>query len=451
MTIADNSWKLSVAPGARPLLGHSKQLRTDPLGFLNSLHELGDIVVVKFGPSPVHFLTRHDLAHHVLVERSKEFVRGGPFFERSVTVMGNGLATSLGDEHKRQRRLAQPAFHARHLQTYQTVMRDEAEAMTAGWRSGQEIDLLKVAHDLTTKVTLRCFFSSDPNDAKGTETVEEAAAALDQLVSGMYKQMTAPVPALNSLPTAANRRYKEAVSRFHGAVDRLIADRRRSGEEHDDLLGLLMTAYDDETDTRFSDGELHDQVITFLSAGIDTTANMIAWALGLLAENPDARDRFHAEIDGHLGTGTIADLDVRKLTYTQAVLYEALRLYPPLWTMTREARVPVTLGGHRFAKGTQFGVSPYALQHDTRLFRDPERFDPERGEREDVPRTAIIPFGTGIHKCIGDAFAISEGAIVLATIARDWRLDLTPASSPLRPLTLMTLGPASAIMKAIPR
>ncbi|HYQ68701.1 cytochrome P450 [Actinophytocola sp.] len=450
-TAADSTWRLAVAPGAVPLLGHSRQLRSDPLGFLGSLSDHGDIVVVKFGPSPVHMLTRHDYAHHLLVERAKEFRRGGPFFERSRTIMGNGLATARGAEHRRQRRLTQPAFHNNHIHTYGAAMQAEVDALVGGWQPGQRIDILQAVHDLTTRVTLRCFFSADTEDTESLEIVSEAAAALDGLIGGMYRQMTAPIAAMAKLPTKANRRYREYVERFHRAVDKIIAA-QRGNEERSDVLGLLMSAKDPETGTSFTDEELHDQVITFLAAGIDTTANTIAWALGLLAAHPEVREKFHAEIDSVVGDRPACEVDVRELTYTRSVLDETLRLYPPLWTMTREAIEQVRIGGHDFPAGTQFGVSPYALQRDSRVFDEPARFDPDRRTRQpNIPRTAVIPFGAGVHKCIGDGFAIMEACIALGTIAQRWELALTEESTPLRPLTLMTLGPASVTVVAAPR
>jgi pentalenene oxygenase len=450
-SVKDGAWTVGAAPGALPVLGHSRQLRQDPLGFLSSLYQHGDIVAIRMGPTPLNVLCRHDLAHHLLVERSKDFGRGGPFLERSRTIMGNGLATSTGQEHMRQRRMSQPAFHSQHIRSYMSVMQEEADAMVGGWRPGQEIDIVKEMHDLTTRVTLRCFFTMSTSGSESAGTVSQAADSLDRLTAGMYQQMTAPLAILGKLPTAANRRYQEAVRQFDETVDRIITDQRRSSSR-DDLLGLLMAAQDEDTGATFSDAELHDQVITFLAAGIDTTANTLAWALGLIAQDPDVQQKFETEIDALLEGEDVSYDNIRSLTYTSAILDETLRLYPPLWMLTRRALGDTTLGPHRFPAGTQFAVSPYALQRDPRVFEKPELFDPERRERQpDIPRSSFIPFGAGVHKCIGDAFAITESTIALATIGRRWHLRLTPESTPLKPQTEMTLGPASVRVSLIPR
>lgn len=445
----NKTWRLSEAPDALPLIGHGRQLRSDPLGFVESLRDLGDIVLVKFGPAPVHMVTRYDYAHHILVERSKEFVRGGPFFEKTRTIMGDGLATSLGPEHLRQRRLTQTAFNHASIARYAVAMQEESEALVRTWQPGQEVDIQQAVHDLTTRVTLRCFFSSDTSGKGAAQIINDAAEALDEVGRGMFKQMTAPIAAMSKLPTRANRRYRDAVRRFNGAVNYIIAQ-QRDAPRSDDLIGLLMAAHDDETNSSFTDVELRDQVVTFLGAGIDTTANLMAWSLGLLAENPATRAAFFAEVDAHGGPND--PIDVKAMRYTAEVLNEALRLYPPLWSMMRVTKTPVRLGGHDFPAGTTFGVSPYALQRDPRVFDNPTAFDPSRRDRlPDLPRSTVIPFGGGTHKCIGDGFAMTEATIALTTIARHWQLDLTPASSPLRPATRMTLGPADLTMRITPR
>jgi cytochrome P450 len=328
-------------------------------------------------------------------------------------------------------------------------MREESESLVRSWHADQEVDIQQAVHDLTNRVTLRCFFSSDTSDPGAEQTVNDAAEALDEVGRGMFKQMTAPVAAMSKLPTQANRRYRSAVKRFNEAVDSIIT-RQRNSPRSGDLIGLLMAAHDDETDSTFSDVELRDQVVTFLGAGIDTTANLIAWSLGLLAENPETRARFLAEVDAHGGPQD--PIEVQEMPYTTNVLNEALRLYPPLWSLMRVAKGPVELGGHQFPAGTTFGVSPYALQRDPRVIDDPAVFDPERRVKQpSLPRSSVIPFGAGTHKCIGDGFAMTEAVIALTTIARHWQLDLTAASSPLRPETRMTLGPANLTMRVTAR
>ncbi|MFI6345963.1 cytochrome P450 [Streptomyces sp. NPDC050560] len=450
-SVKDGAWTVGAAPGALPVLGHSRQMRQDPLGFLSSLHQYGDIVSIRMGPTPLNVLCRHDLAHHLMVERSKDFGRGGPFLERSKTVMGNGLATSTGPEHMRQRRMSQPAFHSQHIKSYMRVMQEEATAMAERWQPGEEVDIIKEMHDLTTRVTLRCFFTMSTGGSSAQDTVSQAADSLDRIAAGMYQQMTAPLAILGKLPTAANRRHQEAVRQFDETVDRIIADQRRT-TARDDLLGLLMAARDEETGSTFSDTELHDQVITFLAAGIDTTANTLSWALGLTAQYPDVQQRFQAEIDELLDGEDVSYESIRSLSYTNAILDETLRMYPPLWMLTRRALRPTTLGPHKFSEGTQFAVSPYALQRDPRVFDEPEVFDPDRrGRQPGIPRSSFIPFGAGVHKCIGDAFALTESTIAMATIAQRWHLRLAPESNPVKPLTEMTLGPASVRVTPVAR
>ncbi|MEU3752696.1 cytochrome P450 [Streptomyces olivoreticuli] len=440
---ADRSWRTGAAPGALPLLGHVLSLWRRPLDFIASLPAHGDLVEVRLGPSRAYLAAHPELVRHVLLN-PRVFDKGG-VFDKARQLLGNSLSVSRGEEHRFQRRLIQPAFHTTKIAAYTNAVADDTRAVTDAWRPGETRDISDAMHALLMRVAARTLFSTGLDDT----VIEEARHCLRTVSQGIYKRTVAPLGVMEKLPTPGNRAYDHANSRLREIVAEMIARRRRSDADHGDLLSTLLRAEHPETGERLDDRQVLDQVVTFLVAGSETTASTLAFVFHLMGTLPEVEKRVHAEVDEALGGRTPVYDDLPALPYTRNVITEALRLYPPSWMAMRVAAEDTELGGRHIPAGTMILYSAYALHHNPELFPDPEVFDPGRWEGErarEVPRGALLPFGAGSHKCIGDVLALTETALIVATVAARWRLRPVPGTS-LRPEPKATLeaGPLPMI------
>ncbi|MFI1352828.1 cytochrome P450 [Streptomyces sp. NPDC020898] len=438
---ATGSYTKGAAPNALPLLGHARQLRSDPLTFLRSLPERGDLVKIEVGPTPMYIVCHPDLVHEMLVEKVKDFSKGGPVMDRVRTVLGDGLVTVDGLVHRKQRRLIQPSFHPARIAEYVGIMQEQAAVSCQEWPAGEKVDLLLQMGNLTADVALRCLFS-EPGESKVRRGGHHGLpAALNTVIDGMFFRMLNPLPTLASLPTPGNRRYKRAEAQLHRVVNETIERYRKSGDGGG-LLRTMMTEVDEEGH-RFTDQELHDQSITLLLGGAETTAVLMSWIFHLLHENPQITARLHAELDEVLAGRPVESGDLAKLPYTRNLVAEGLRLYPPAWLLSRRAAVDTTLGGLPVPAGTELSYSPFLLNRDARYFDNPDGFEPDRWlTMSTTPRRgAYLPFGAGNRKCIGDVFALTEAQVIVATVAQHWRLDRTPGTPTTRALVRMSLRP----------
>ncbi|WP_055567462.1 cytochrome P450 [Streptomyces atriruber] len=441
------SWSFGTAPGAVPLLGHTLALWRRPLDFLASLPAHGDLVEIRLGPSRAYLACHPDLVHHVLVN-PRVFDKGG-VFDKARQLLGNSLSVSRGDDHRFQRRVIQPAFHSTKIAEYTAAVGEDTRAATSSWRAGEAQDIGEAMHALLMRVAARTLFSTGVD----METIEEARQCLRTVSQGIYKRTVAPLGLMEKLPTPENRRYEWSNTRLREIVDTMIGERRRSDEDHGDLLSTLLRAEHPESGKRLTDEEVLDQVVTFLVAGSETTASTLAFVFHLLGAHPEIEQRVHAEIDAAVGDRSPVFDDLPNLEYTRAVITEALRLYPPSWMSMRVASVDTELGGHPVPSGAMVVYSAWAMHHNPELFPEPEKFAPERwlDERaKDVPRGALLPFGAGSHKCIGDVLALTETALIVATIAGRWRLRPVPGST-LRPEPKATLEAGPLPMICEPR
>ena len=418
---------LTVTParGGLPLLGHALRMRNDPLGFFESLRDQGDIVKIKLGPQTAYVVTSAEVIREMLVVKPREFDKGASL-EQMRTVFGNGLANSDGELHRQHRLLMQPAFRRDRIAEYARLMSNEIRMVADTWTDGQKFDVSREMSALTLAVTCRAMMSSDVAGELTTEMQHGMPFVLDV----MYGRMVNPLgKALEKLPTARNRKFVKTLERLHRMADKVVADYRRGDEsERNDLLTLLLLAKDAETGTSLSDQEVHDQIMTILVAGTETTASTLSWAFHALAEHPAMESRLHAEVDEVLSGRTAEYEDLRKLPYTTQLVSETLRYYPPAWILTRRAKHDVDLSGYLIPSGTSIMFSPYVVHRDRNLYQDPDEFDPDRWSPEragEIPREAIAHFGAGPRKCIGDVFAIVEASLALATIAAQWRLRPT--------------------------
>ncbi|MFF8958526.1 cytochrome P450 [Streptomyces sp. NPDC014894] len=512
---ADRPWRTGAATGGLPLLGHVIQLWRRPLEFLASLPAHGDLVELRLGPGRAYLAAHPELVRHILLSPN-DFDKGG-IFDKARQLLGNSLSVSRGDEHRRQRRMIQPAFHTPRIAEYTNAVGADTRSMTDGWRPGEVRDIGDTMQALLMRVAARTLFSTGLDES----TVEEARQCLKTISRGLYRRTIAPLGVVDRLPTPGNREYAHANTRLRAIVAEMIARQRReerergveraseereggadrraecphgdgprgdgaeqdsargpgaaedracehgaaetgaagnSAREHraggpgagdgdesggDDLLSVLLRARHPDTGARLSDREILDQVITFLVAGSETTAATLAFVFHLLGTAPEIEKRVHAEIDASLGGRPPRHADLPTLPYTRNVITEALRLYPPSWMAMRVAARDTELGGRPIPAGTMIFYSAYAIHRNPEIFPDPDAFDPDRWEGEraaQVPRGALLPFGAGVHKCIGDVLALTETALIVATVAARWRLRPVSGTR-LRPEPRATLEP----------
>lgn len=412
----------------------------DPLAFnLGIARQFGDIAYYHVGPLKVYQLNHPDLIRQVLVEQPEKFYKPR-FLKRAFRPFaGNGLLTSDGDLWRRQRRLIQPAFHPRHVATYGDVMVAHARRLADEWTDGEVREIPADMMMLTLGIVVKCLFGADVSreaDEIGESMAAVLAAANQRLNSAFQVPDWVPIP--------RHLREKRAVSRLEAMLRAMIDARRQSsGSPQGDLLSTLLAAVDEESGTRMSDQQLRDEMMTLFLAGHETTANALAWTWYLLAEHPDVEARLHEEIDGTLGGREPSVADLPRLPYTEMVLRESMRLYPPAPGFTREPIEDVSLGGYTVPAGSLVTVITYALHRDPRYFDRPEVFDPDRfapGWQDRIPRYAYLPFGGGPRVCIGNGFALTEARLVLATIAGRRRLSLEPHQD-IVPMQLVTVRP----------
>jgi len=429
---------LPPGPRGNPIMGVMREFNRDTLGFITQSMKFGDVVRCRFLYVWAYFLYNPADIESLLSTNAKSFRKArslrSPFFYRLV---GNGLVTSEGDFWRRQRRLAQPAFHRQRISSYGDVMVDYGERAMSTWREGETRDIARDMTRLTLEVVVKTLFNSD---------VSREADYIGRILSGLVKpfasQATLKWIIDNRLPTPGHRRYFNAVAEIDRIVLDMIAQRRATGSDEGDLLSMLLEAQDDDG-TQMTDSQLRDEVMTLFLAGHETTALSLSWSWYLLAMNPDAEQKFHLELESVLGGRRPTVSDLPKLKYTEMIAKEAMRLYPPAYAVGREALEDTEIGGYRVPKGDQLFACQWATHRDPRFFENPDGFEPERWtpERsEGLPKYAYFPFGGGPRQCIGNYFAMMEIVLLLATIgqrfrfalAKDHKVELLPVLS-LRP------------------
>jgi cytochrome P450 len=421
------------------MLGQLLAFRRDPIVFLTRIAREypGDVVRFRPGPRDSYLVKHPELIKDVLVTRQHEFSKSRGL-EWAKLFLGEGLLTSEGDFHTRQRRLAQPAFHRQRIGGYGDDMVRRATAARDRWSAGQVLDVDGEMMRLTLAIASSTLFGTDV--AASADEVREDLTA----IIALFPRFSLPLFGLiQKLPLPSNARFNRAVARLDTLVYRIIAERQRDPADRGDLLSMLLLARDEESGERMSDRQLRDEVITLLLAGHETTSNALTWTWYLLSQNPEVEARWREELRSVLGDRAATALDLPALRYTEMVLAESMRLFPPAWGMGRRALRDLTLGGFPIRKGAILALSPYVVHRDERLWPDPLRFDPDRFTAEAKaarPRFAYFPFGGGARSCIGEPFAWMEGVLLLATIGQRWRLRLQPGH-PVEPKALMTLRP----------
>jgi cytochrome P450 len=432
------------APGWLPWLGHSPRLLSKPLEFMLSLQKIGALVRVDIGTVPVVVVTDPELTRQVLND-SRTFDKGGPLFDKVRDLTGESLLTSAYNVHKRQRALMQPAFTRQRIKHYTAIMSEEIEAVLGRWQDGATIDVTEDVYNITARVGARTMFAAEI----ARPAVARIVAALSIYLKELFIRVMAPSGFFNVLPMPGNFRYRRAFRILHEAIDEIIASYHASGVSHGDLLSMLIAGKDDDG-VALTDQEIHNEVITLFLAGIETTGSTLSWTLYLLGQHPEVAAQVNAEVDSVLGGRGAEWEDLSRLVVTDRVITESLRIYPPGWFFTRTTTKPVMLGPHWLPEGTGLVYSPYLLHRSAGGFDKPDHFDPDRWLPErsgDLPKSAFIPFGGGVHKCIGDRFGLTEVTLAVTMIASRWSLH--PAGTrPVKPAARRaTLTPDRLLMR----
>jgi len=414
--------------------------RRDPLGFLQrAARACGDITYFRMGPQNVYFLNHPDYVKDILVTHNQNFIKGRAL-QRSKRLLGEGLLTSEGEFHRRQRRLAQPAFHKQRIATYGVTMTDFAERTSARWADGDTLDVAEEMMRLTLGIVGKTLFDADVESE-----AQEIGESLNTLME-LFNAMLLPFSEiLEKLPLPQNRRFQVAKDRLDATIYRMIDERRRTGEDRGDLLSMLLLAQDEEGDGKgMTDKQVRDEALTIFLAGHETTANALTWTWYLLSQHPEIESRLHEELERVLvGKRLPTFEDVPSLRYTEMVFAEAMRLYPPAWAIGRLAIADHKIGGYVIPAGSLVLLSQYVMHRDERFYPEPEHFDPTRWTpeaREARPTYSYFPFGGGPRRCIGEGFAWMEGILLIAALARNWKMRLVPGH-PVELRPVITLRP----------
>ena len=432
--------KIPPGPRGHLLLGCLPDYAGDTLGFMTRLaRQYGDAVRFRLGRMSCYLFSHPDQIEEVLRSKSQHFIKDRPL-QISTSVFGRGLLTSEGDLWRRQRRLIQPAFLAQQVRGYGPVMVEAAGRMLATWRDGQVRDIHAELMRVTFDVVARCLFGADL--AERAEGVETAVGVLsDHFLNPLFWS-----PILRWLPAPSNLRFRRAVRLLDGIVYDLIRQGRGGGLDPGSLLSRLLEAQR-QAGGRLTDRQLRDEMVTLLLAGHETTALALSYTFYLLARHLEAEARLVAELQEALGGRAPTAEDVPRLRYAEWVVKEAMRLYPPAWGLGREAIADCEVGGYHVPRGTQVLTIQWVVHRDPRWFEEPEAFRPERWaddlERR-LPRCAYFPFGDGPRICVGQQFALTEAVLVLATVARRYRLTLV-GDEPLELVASITMRPRRGI------
>ena len=412
----------------------------DKLGFLLDMARHGPVVRLSLGPQPMYLVCDPAGVKHVMVDNNHNYDKQTVGYDELRLHLGNGLLTSEGDFWRRQRRIAQPAFHRGRIDEFAEIMARRTHTMLHHWEghvlSGQPFDVAREMTKLTLVIAAEALLGSDPG-----EDADAVGEAVDVLIDVMNRRMMAILRIPYWVPTIDHLRARRAMRFIDELVAEIIRRRRSSTLDPGDLLSMLMHTEDADTGERMTDAQLRDEVVTMLLAGHETTANALSWALYLLGQHPQITARIRDEFTRVVGDGVPDARQTRALEYTERVVKETLRLYPSAWMIDRRPIEDDVIDGVRVRAGSLVAVSPWITHHDPRLWDDPMTFDPDRflPEREkERPRYAYFPFGGGPRMCIGQPFSMMESVLILGSIAHRYDVSLV-AGHPVEADPVVTL------------
>jgi cytochrome P450 len=443
-------------PGPKPkgIVGNLPMASPNPLAIFSEwARTYGDIFHYRVFHRHIYFINHPDLIKEVLVTQAPSFIKGDAV-RANRRIFGNGLLSNEGTSWLTQRRLIQPAFHHSHIASYANIMVEYTERMLSTWRDGESRDIHQDMMRLTLEIVSMALFSVEIASGK-----DRVGAALDTLMElSMGARMLIPA-AFRRIPTRNNRRYEAATRELDDIVYSLIRERQANSAapsphafDFEDLLGTLLQA-------RYEDGspmpsqQLRDEVMTLLLAGHETTAVSLSWIWLLLARHPEVEQKLWAELRTVLNGRSPTLADLANLPYTERVVKEGMRLYPPVWAIVRTTARPVELGGYLIPAKSPVLMSQWVMHHDERFYDQPNQFNPDRwlDERyKSAPRFSYFPFGGGPRICIGASFAFTEAALVLATIAQQYQIRVDP-NAVIEPTPSITLRPRHGIPATLVR
>lgn len=445
-------------PGAWPLLGHAGSLLRDPLGFLESVYALGDVVLLRLGPKPAYLVNGSEPLRRILVADAPYYDKG---FQINAlrALIGDGIGTSVGPKHRRQRRLMRPAFDHAHVRGYVDIMAQCATAGADTWRDGRTIDAGREMRRLAMTAIILAVLGVAQDGALPSDAAVQAEVltSLSVVLAGVGRRAILPLGRLEHTPTPGNLRFNRAHVALHSAVDRMVADHRaqRNGDGgsagNGGLLDTLLAAVD-EDGTGMSDQQVHDEVMTVLLAGSETSAGTLAWLLHILSGDLDLQRAVQQEADTVLAGRTPQVDDLGSLPLARRVVSEVLRLYPASWLLGRRSLQEVEIAGVPVPTRAQVLLNFYGVHRDPQAYPDPNRFDPDRWLAPDpeVLRAYYFPFGMGPHVCVGEGFAWSLIMTTLAVIASQYTVKPVPGSV-VRPVARTTLHPGVVPLTFEPR
>ncbi len=415
----------------------------------------GPVCYTRLAGKRIYFVHDAEYVRRILLDHVANYPKSASYRNNLRPFLGDGLLVSEGEFWRRQRRLAQPAFHLRRLQAIAATMGECAARMAARWRAGEVVDVMAQMNAVTMEIVARTLFGADvtPDIAE----VGAAMAVLQEEAGRVRLRAFFDLPRFLVRPW--RRRVREAIATLDRIVNRILAVRReaaaRGDAPTDDLLAMLLEARDTDTGEAMTDRQLRDELVTLFLAGHETTAIALAWTFHLLALHPEAERRLHAEVDAVLGGRPApAFADLERMSWARMVAEETMRLYPPVYVFSRRALAEDRLGPYRVPAGAHIVISPWALHRRPDYWPEPEAFRPERfapGAQAERPRYAYLPFGGGPRVCIGNSFAMMEHAIVLGAVARRWRLEAIPGRE-VRTEPRVTLRPRGGLpMRALAR
>jgi len=438
---------LPPAPKGHFLFGILEEYVRDPLGFLTlCAQDYGDIVYfpgIRFVGYKAYFINHPDYIEDVLATKTHQFGKFNQGLGIIGRILGNGLVTSEGDFWRHQRRLIQPAFHRERIAAYGEVMVAYTNRMLTRWQAGEIHDVHEDMMRLTLEIAAKTLFDVDMADQ-----ADEVGQALAFAIAYFDHWQRNPIAMLlpENVPTPGNLRSRKVIQRLDAIAYELIRQRRETGQDTGDLLSMLLhTQYEDGS--QITDQQVRDEVMTILLAGHDTTALAMTWMLYLLSQHPEVEAKLVTELQTVLNGRDPTFADLPQLRYTDSVVKEALRLYPPVWGMARRANTDSEIGGYPIPKGSVIILSQWVMQRDSRYFDQPEVFNPERwadGLAQRLPTYAYFPFGGGPRVCIGKSFAQMEAVLLLATMAQKFQFTLVPGQE-VEPWPAFTLRPKQGI------
>jgi cytochrome P450 len=429
-------------------IGNLPEYRKDRLSLLRRMASEGDVCGLHFGPFPGILFNKPEHVHSILVEHAYDFDKGLAIHNTFRPVIGDGIFSSEGGFHRRQRKLMSPPFQPRHIASYASIMGHYGEQIQQTWPDDAVIDINRQMTNLTMSIIGKALFDADVF----TET-DELGAAMTVTTEYVARALSVLFPPPYNWPLPRNRRTHKAVQVLRNRIQRLIDERRNNSIERNDFLSILLQARD-EDGKPMSDGQLMAECLTLFGAGHETTATALSWTWYLLCQHPEVYQRVQREVDSVLQGRTPTYDDLSRLPYCLQVFKESMRLYPPAYLLSRRALCEVEIDGYHIPKDRVVLYSPYTLHRREENFPQPGKFDPERFRPEkekQLPRYAYVPFGAGPRNCIGMYFAMMEGHLLLATLAQRVRFSLVPGQTvvpdPVHHLALRPAGEVKVLVK----